>query len=168
MWRTWMLIVGVAFADDVALSPTEYAERFGLRTGDDTDQAAIQRCLDAWPNHPFGAQGPHKARWIETSVRITGVGHETVDDAATTQPQLIFVKPAVNVMTKTTLQLLNPKGWYCIESNVTVMGKLVVKAACAAQLADSRSGATVIGSTDASGGVIVMGSTRVEKVGCPE
>jgi len=162
-----LLAASLAHGSDQPLTPELYAEKFELRTGDEADQAAIKRCIDAWANQPFGA-GPWKARWIETNVRITGLGNETVDDVATVRPQLIFVKPAVSVMTKTTLQLLNPNGWYCIESSVTVMGKLVVQATCGAQLADSRSGATVMGSTDAAGGVTVMGATRVEKVGCPQ
>jgi hypothetical protein len=45
------------------------------------------------------------------------------------------------------------------------MGKLVVKAACPSKIADSRSGATVAASSDAEGGVTVLGSTRIESLG---
>ncbi len=148
------------------LTPTQYAERYPLSTGDEGDQTAMGRCMEAWaPRHPFPPNGPFKARFIETKVRVAGIGSEVVDDAITKLPQLIYVKPAVNVMTKTTLELLNPSGWYCLEANVTVMGKMVIKAACGAKLADSRSGATVLGANDASGGVTVLGSTRITWVG---
>lgn len=150
---------------DGPMNQVEYKTTYELRRGDPEDQEAIKRCLTAWDQHPFDPNGPWEPRWITTKVRVVGVGAEVTDDAATDYPQLIYVKPAVNVMTKTTLGLLNPNGWYCLEANVTVMGKLVLKAACDAHLADSRSGATVMGSNDAQGGVTVMGSTRVERVG---
>jgi len=143
-----------------ALDQAEYAKLYHPKTGDEGDQAALQRCIAAWGDSPFG-KAPYKARFIEAKVRVMGAGHEIDDDVATTWPQLIFVKPAVNVMTKTTVKLRNPNGWYCLEANVTVMGKLVIQAACDAHLADSRSGATVIGSNSSDGGVTVMGSTQV-------
>ena len=42
----------------------------------------------------------------------------------------MLVRPAVNVMGKSTIRLNNPKGWYCFRSNVTVAGKIDIEAHC--------------------------------------
>jgi hypothetical protein len=46
------------------------------------------------------------------------------------------------------------------------MGNLSIRADCRAHLASASDGATVLGSNAGSKGVTVMGSTRVELVGC--
>jgi hypothetical protein len=78
----------------------------------------------------------------------------------------VLVNPGVNVMGGTTLELLNPNGWYCFKSNVNVMGSLRIKAACKAHLASAHDGTTVLGSNSDNKSVTVMGKTQVELVGC--
>jgi type V secretory pathway adhesin AidA len=78
----------------------------------------------------------------------------------------VLVNPGVNVMGETTLELLNPNGWYCLRSNVNVMGNLDIRADCRAHLASAANGATVLGSNSGTKSVTVMGSTRIEFVGC--
>ena len=71
-------------------------------------------------------------------------------------------------VTATTLELLNPNGWYCFKSNVNVMGSLRIKAACKAHLASAHDGTTVLGSNSDNKSVTVLGSTHVELVGCEQ
>jgi len=146
-----------------------YEAEFDLRTGDDEDQIHLKSCLKAWGTHPFGEEERYTARFFESNVRVMGIGQEMRDDATTNYPQLILVKPSVNVMTKTTYELLNPMGWYCFDANVTVLGKAVLKADCAAHIANAREGAAVAAATDEEGSVVVLGAVRVERVGpCAE
>lgn len=167
MMRWWLVALGASLSVAQAnpLSAEQYAGRHTLRTGDRGDQEILRRCLAAWGQHPFDASTDLRARFIESSVRIMGFGRENRDDDATSYPQLILVRPSVNVMTKTTYELHNPNGWYCFDANVTVMGKSVIRADCRAQLADGRNGVAVVGASDESGAVAVLGAVRVERVG---
>ena len=131
---------------------------------DEEPQGAIKKCLSAWGNAPFGKHPKYKT--MSTSVKVFGIGKNPIDDDETTKPALVLVNAAVNVMGGTTIQLLNPNGWYCFRSNVNVMGGLKIKAHCKAHLASAHDGTTVLGNGDGEKSVTVMGSTKVELVGC--
>jgi len=164
-----LLALGPAASAADSYDQARYAEAFDLRTGDDDDQAHLKSCLKAWGTHPFGEQERYTARFFEANVRVMGIGQEMRDEAVTDYPQLILVKPSVNVMTKTTYELLNPNGWYCFDANVTVLGKAVLKADCDAHLANAREGVAVVAASDEEGSVAVLGAVRVERVGsCAE
>jgi hypothetical protein len=129
----------------------------------ETDRA-IASCLKAWGTHPFGKNPRY--RTLATSVKVFGIGGNPADTERTNSPSLVLVNPGVNVMGGTTLELLNPNGWYCFRSNVNVMGKLRIRAHCNAHLASAHDGVTVLGSNSENKSVTVMGSTRIELVGC--
>ena len=129
------------------------------------DSGALQKCLRAWGDHPFGAHPHH--RLLNASVKVFGIG-QNMDDLKTTQkPELVLVDSGVNVMGGATMQLMNPNGWYCFASNVNVMGSLTIRAHCKAHLASAIDGVTVMGGDSSNNSVTVMGSTQVERVGCP-
>ena len=125
---------------------------------------AIGACLKAWGKHPFGSKPHYKT--MQTSVKVFGIGKSTSDSEVTSSPALILVNPGVNVMGGTTIELLNPNGWYCLRATVNVMGGLNIRAHCKAHIASSSDGATVMGSNTDNKGVTVMGATRVERVNC--
>ncbi len=129
-----------------------------------TVDPSIASCLRAWGNHPFGTNPPF--RTLATSVKVFGIGGNPSDTVHTNAPALILVNPGVNVMGGTTLELLNPNGWYCFRSNVNVMGSLRIRAACKAHLASANDGVTVLSSNPDQRSVAVLGSTQVELVGC--
>lgn len=131
----------------------------------DSDDAAIYSCLKNWGKHPFAKKPDFRV--IASKVRVMGIGDSVDDEKPTAKPELILVKPNVTVMAKTEMKLNNPQGWYCLKANVSVMGKTVIKLNCKANLASSKDGATVMGASDVEGSVAVMGSARIEKVGCP-
>jgi hypothetical protein len=139
---------------------------------DEAPNKSIETCLDHWGTHPFGKKPSY--RTMSTSVKVFGIGTDPVDDDVTDKPKLILVSPSVNVMGGTTIALLNPNGWYCLRTNVNVMGGLKIKAHCKAHLTSTTDGATVLGKSDEKGGegknrgVTVMGSTHVELVGCKD
>ena len=139
-----------------ALSPTVLAQSDAYRRG-------VQRCLANWENHPFDAQSP-EYRVIEPKVGVFGIGGDIKDDKATDRPELVYIRPAVSVMSKSDIDLMNPNGWYCLEKTVSVMAKIHIRLHCAAHLASTEEGVSVMGGGDR--GVNVMGATRVEKVGC--
>ena len=133
-----------------------------------TDADEIRDCLNHWQEHPFKGAHP-KFRVLSAQVKVMGIGGETGDEAKSDKPELVLVKPNVTVMSKSTLRLMNPNGWYCMKGKVSVMGKSEIQLHCKAKLASSNSGAVVMGSDDANtGAVTVMGKTRVIRVGCKE
>ena len=86
----------------------------------DEDSDAVSRCLKAWDKHPFG-KNP-KYRTLATSVKVFGIGQNTEDTKVTSKPELIMVNADINLMGGSTMALMNPNGWYCLRSNVNVMG----------------------------------------------
>ena len=125
---------------------------------------SIATCLQAWGKHPFGRNPQYKT--LATSVKVFGIGRATADTEVTSAPTLVLVSAGVNVMGGSTVELLNPNGWYCLRSNVNVMGGLTIKAHCKSHLASAVDGVTVMGENADNKGVTVMGATRVEHVGC--
>ncbi len=139
-----------------ALPPTVLAQS-------DAHRAGVQRCLANWKDHPFDAQSP-EYRVIEPKVGVFGIGGDIHDDKATDRPELVYIRPAVSVMSKSDIDLMNPNGWYCLEKSVSVMAKIRIRLHCDAHLASTEEAVSVMGGGDR--GVNVMGATRVEKVGC--
>ena len=126
--------------------------------------SSIAACLKAWGTNPFG-KNP-QFRTLQTAVKVFGIGKNTSDTERTSSPALILVNPGVNVMGGSTIELLNPNGWYCLRTTVNVMGGVNIRAHCKAHLASSSDGATVMGNNSENKGVTVMGSTNVERVDC--
>ncbi len=134
-----------------------------LAADDDVDKA-VAACLKAWDKHPFGKNPKYKT--VQTSVKVFGIGKSSGDHEATGSPALVLVNPGVNVMGGSTIELLNPNGWYCLRNTVNVMGGMHIKTHCKSHLASTTDGATVLANNPDSKGVTVMGSTKVERVGC--
>ncbi|MDD5268947.1 MAG: hypothetical protein PHO08_17775 [Methylococcales bacterium] len=125
---------------------------------------SIANCLKAWGKHPFGNNPGYKT--LGTSVKVFGIGEDPTDSEVTNSPSLVLVNPGVNVMGGSTIELLNPKGWYCLRTNVNVMGGLTIKVNCKAHLASATGAVTVLGSNSGQKSITVMGSTKIEQVGC--
>lgn len=126
--------------------------------------SSIAACLKAWGTHPFGKNPKYKT--MQTSVKVFGIGKSTSDTETTSGPALVLLNPGVNVMGGSTVELLNPNGWYCLRTTVNVMGGMNIRAHCKAHLASTSDGATVLGNSSENKGVTVMGSTNVERIGC--
>lgn len=130
----------------------------------DDDGSAINRCLIAWGEHPFGKNPKFKT--LSTSVKVFGIGKTSGDLEVTTEPRLVMVNAAVNVLGGAKIELLNPNGWYCLTSNVNVMGGLRIKAHCSAHVASAVEGVAVLGNSSDNKSVTVMGKTAIDLVGC--
>ncbi|HSN21493.1 MAG TPA: hypothetical protein VLS49_12490 [Usitatibacter sp.] len=139
-----------------------------LALADDGDQAALDQCIAYWGKASPFRKGTPADGVIATGVKVFGIGQSsTGDDPVTSKPRLVLVRPAVNVMGRSTIRLGNPNGWYCFRSNVTVMGKLQIDAQCHAHLASAREEGTAVGAADESNkGVAVFGALRVSRFGC--
>jgi hypothetical protein len=131
---------------------------------DEGDMISIKKCLKNWKKYPFSKTSP-PFRVISAHVKVMGIGHSTEDTDATPEPELILVKPNVAVMSKATMKLLNPNGWYCMKGKVAVLGKTEIDLACNANLTSTDDGATVLGSDKAEDGVTVLGSSTVKRIG---
>jgi hypothetical protein len=154
-----VIAANAAFAE--GLNETEYSDRFSLFDSSSADWPNIEQCFAAWGKHPFDKNS--KFRTIASRVSVFGAGNDIVDDVVTTYPQLVFINSTVNVMGKTTFNLKNPNGWYCLEANVNVMGKVVINAACDAHIATTKGNTVVMGKSDASSGTTVMGKSVVNR-----
>lgn len=132
------------------------------------DQVTLDACIDSWGKKSPFRKGTPASSVIAPGVKVFGVGGSgTVRDDPTDKPALVLVRPAVNVMGKSTIRLSNPKGWYCFRSNVTVAGKIEIEAHCTAQIASAKEDGTAVGAVDESNkGVAVFGALRVTRWGC--
>jgi hypothetical protein len=139
-----------------------------LAAADEGDKQALDQCIAAWGKSSPFRKGTRADGVIATGVKVFGIGQSSSgDDPVTRQPRLVLVRPAVNVMGRSTIRLANPHGWYCFRSNVTVMGKLEIDAQCHAHLANARESGTAVGAADESNkGVAVFGALRVKRFGC--
>lgn len=133
---------------------------------ENSQQDTINSCIAAWKNSPF-KKGHEADKTISPGVKVFGIGKSGVDDLdATSTPKLVLVRPAVNVLGKTKLRLMNPNGWYCFKSNVSVLGKMEIETDCKAHFASAVEGAEVLAADESSKGVIVLGSLRLKKENC--
>lgn len=132
------------------------------------DQAVLDRCIADWgAKSPF-SKGAKADTVISPGVKVFGIGKSNNgDETVTAKPRLVMVRPAVNVMGKTTIRLANPKGWYCFRNTVTVAGKISIEAHCDAQLASAREdGTSVLAKDESDKGVSVMGALRITRFDC--
>ena len=133
------------------------------------DQQSLDGCIASWGKASPFKKGRKADSVIGTGVKVFGIGSgQSGNDAPTDRPALILVRPAVNVMGRSTIRLNNPKGWYCFRSNVTVAGSLNIEAHCDAHIASAKEDGTTVGAVDESNkGVAVFGALRVTRFGCP-
>jgi hypothetical protein len=131
-----------------------------------TEADVLRSCLGNWRDNPFRDDEPPHYKVLGSSVSVLGIGGDVADEEATTEPRLVLVKPSVDVLTKGRIRLMNPNGWYCLESEVTVLAKSEITAACGAHLASSVDGVAVAGANKGTDGVTVLGKAVVRRVGC--
>lgn len=150
--KQWLigLLLGVC-----AMAPAVAAEEV---------DSSVSSCLKAWGKHPFGKNPQYKT--LSTSVKVFGIGRDTIDAEPTSKPVLVLINPSVNVAGGTTIQTLNPNGWYCFRTTVSVMGGMTIKAHCKSHLATTSGDVLAVGKGEGDNGITVMGSTKVERVGC--
>ncbi len=135
-----------------------------IAQGDSMEE--IRGCFASWKTHPFPKENP-SYKTLNAKVKVMGIGNNVKDDEVTAEPSLVLVKPAVAVMSKQTLELLNPNGWYCLKNMTTVMGKGEIRLHCKAHLASSDDGASVAASGQENvGGTAVFGKVKLIRVGC--
>ena len=153
------LHIRLAAAVAVALALTASA---AAATGGDYDDG-VRVCLRKWGEHPFNAAAP-RYRVASTSVKVLGIGTSFRDDQPSATPELVYVRSSTSLWSRLTLDLLNPNGWYCLQTSVSVMAKMQINLHCKAKLASTTEGTNVMGGGDA--GVNVMGATAITRVGC--
>ncbi len=157
-----MLLAGVAGTVTASgLDPHQYAQRFILHDTSSPYWPDVRRCLAAWHHHPFRDLHKIRFRLLHPKVRVFGLGDNIADFTRTNYPQIIFIKAAVNVMSKTTYQLKNPNGWYCFEAKVNVLGKSIIRAACTAHIATTKGNVVVLGKDRTTKGTTVLGKSLV-------
>lgn len=132
-----------------------------------SDQQTLDACIASWGKKAPFKKGTPADRVVAPGVKVFGVGGGGATDEPTDMPSLVLVRPAVNVMGRSTIRLNNPKGWYCFRSNVNVAGKMEIEVPCNAQLASAKEDGTTVGGVDESNkGVTVFGPLRVTRYGC--
>lgn len=119
----------------------------------------IAACLKAWGNHPFGKNPQFKT--LETTVTVFGIGKKAGDSEPTSAPSLVLINPIVNAMGESTIELLNPNGWYCLRTTASVLGWVNIRAHCKAQLAATSDGNTVLGNNTENRAIKNIGLTMI-------
>lgn len=114
--------------------------------------AAIKSCLSQFADHPFDPADVN-AKFLAPTVSVFNHGTTLEDSEVTTEPVLVVIAPAINVLGDVTYKLQNPNAWYCLASNISVLGTTKVELACDAHFAQSN--------------VTVGSKATVERVGCP-
>jgi hypothetical protein len=127
---------------------------------------AIAACLKAWGDHPFGKDPQFKT--LETSVTVFGIGNSIGNTEATSAPSLVLINPIFNLMGVSSIDLMNPNGWYCLRTTVSLLGVVNIRAHCKAHLAASSDGKAMRGNNTENRGikdlnVTVMGSVSIER-----
>ncbi len=126
----------------------------------------MTKCLKNFKKHPFNLE-KLEYRTISSKVKVLGIGNDIIDDTFTETPELVLVKPSINVLSNTKYQLLNANGWYCFKSKVNVLGKANVDLHCNAQLTVASNEVTVLGSDGGKeNGITILGKTSTKKVKC--
>ena len=124
--------------------------------------SSLAACLKAWGNHPFGKNPQFKV--LGTSVTVFGIGNSTGDTVPTSSPSLVLINPIFNVMGGTTIDLLNPSGWYCIRTTLSLIGNARIRVHCKAQRAATSDGNTVLGNNGENREIKNLGATVVGTV----
>ena len=148
------------------LSQQQYADLYDLKSMDSQFAGAAKKCIASWGSKsPFHNIGKTRFRVIESGGSLFGMGGDITDSTKTAYPQLIVVNAAANVMGKAYFNFLNPNGWYCLNGNVTVMGKTTITLACKAALANTSNSTIVFGASrgGSNGGTTVMGKTVIKR-----
>ena len=127
----------------VALSAFCLALSFPIPVSAQDVDSSIAACLKVWGNHPFGKTPEFKT--LGTSVKVFGIGSEPGDREPTSSPSLVLINPSVNLMGRSSIELLNPNGWYCLRTAISFMGSTAIRAHCKARLAATSAGSTVRG-----------------------
>lgn len=168
-WRVLIFtVIGsllcVSAVNAAGLNQQEYSNRFTLQDSTSRYWSDVKACLDQWGNPPFKDIKNLKFRVIKSGVKVFGLGSNVVDNTVTSYPQLIYIRPAVSVMSKTTYELMNPNGWYCFKSKVNVLGESVIKAACNAHIVASKGNTAVLGKGEKENkGTTVLGESHIER-----
>ncbi len=105
--------------------------------------SSIAACLKAWGEHPFGENPKYKT--VGMSFKVFGIGSMASDTERTASPSLVLIEPSFNLLGGSTMELLNPNGWYCVRTTVSLLGSVSVRAHCKAQLAGTSAGNTAVG-----------------------
>ncbi len=132
--------------------------------GPSPDDVAIGKCLEKWgAASPFAADAGY--RKIHASVQVLGKGKGIVDDVRTEKPELVLITAAVSVLGKTSYELLNPNGWYCMKVDVNVLTDVTVKLECGARMADNQIDVGVLSNSQPVGGVgvHVLSDVKIER-----
>lgn len=167
------LITTLAMAGE-PVDKAAYDKEYGLRKPSPSQGAALNRCLAAWGDHPFGDDISNaEVRIVPAQVRVMGFGGiEPSDTLATNYPQLVLIETSVSAATRTTYELQNPNGWYCFHTATTVLGQNRINLACGAKLANSRdSGVAVLAEDETQtgdGGVVVLGEIEINRPQCKD
>lgn len=132
----------------------------------DAAESSIAACLKVWAEHPFGQRPQFKT--LDTSVTLFGIGSAARDTQPRPSPALVLVKPIFNVAGSATVELSDPNGWYCMQTTLSVVGRVHIRAHCKAHLAMTSDGKTVRGDNAENRSirdvvVTVMGSVPVER-----
>ena len=124
--------------------------------------SSVAACLKAWGEHPFGKAPQY--RTMGPTFKLFGIGSEPDDTAATGSPALVLIEPSFNLFGVSSIDLMNPNGWYCLRTTVSIVGKLSIRAHCKARLASNSAGVTAVANNGPNRGFKDLAVTSVSSL----
>lgn len=124
----------------------------------ETEKATLEKCLAKFPDNPFQGKIKNFKR-IKSIQSIGGMGTAISDSVKTAEPFLVLVKSVNSIGSSLEFKLLNPNGYYCIESSNSIGSNIDVELSCSARLADENQTVSAIGSS--SNGAIANSSNQI-------
>ncbi len=104
------------------------AEEQNRTFGGQVKDFVIKGCLAQFGDHPFDINDLESLNYkvLAPSINVLNGSSVLLDDTQTEEPQLIIISGAVNVLGSATYKFLNSNGWYCLTTNVSVLGTTTI------------------------------------------
>jgi hypothetical protein len=96
---------------------------------------ALANCLKDWSDHPFSAAelGSPEEVSVDQSNGNNGIIYS--DDKASDTPRLVLITITAKNVNSSVLELLDPKGWYCVDVQSKAANNFTILADCKAVVA---------------------------------
>jgi hypothetical protein len=97
--------------------------------------AALANCMKDWPAHPFSEAELASPEEIVVEESNDNNGTIYSDDESSEKPRLVLITITSKNVNSSVLELLDPKGWYCVDVLSKAANNFTIRADCKAVVA---------------------------------
>lgn len=95
----------------------------------------LSECLKQWPDHPFSAAQIASAEEVNLDQSNNNNDISYHDDKVSAAPRLVVITISSKNVNAGTIELLDPKGWYCVDVLSKAANNFTIAAACTSVVA---------------------------------